>query len=434
MRFRTDGMRTLEGKAAFRLLFGCLLTVGMGNSMLLAVLPALSRTLGLPDAAVGVIFSFSAVLWVITSPLWGRASDRLGRKRLIVFGLAAYAASQAAFVAVILLGLAGHWEAGVLVVALMLARALFGAGGSATSPAAQAWVAERTEPAARMSEIAALTSAFAFGSAAGPAIAAILVATVGLTAPLILAGVTAAAGAVAAQRLLAPDAPAADAPRPEGGPAWALAREPHVLRYLIFAVLLSAVTAMTSQTLAFTVIDRLDLSPARGAELTAVAFAAAALAQIVAQIGLIPRLSLTPRMLMTVGAGVDLRRDRGGADPDGAGRRAGAAGLHGGRLAGSPGRSPGRGRGARGLGERGRFHHRAGAGDRALPDHRPPRTLDAGDRGARRHDGHGLHQPHPARTAGHGGAGTGGRFVRALGGTKARWPLDGREAAPSHGN
>jgi MFS family permease len=304
MRFRTDGMRTLEGKAAFRLLFGCLLTVGMGNSMLLAVLPALSRTLGLPDAAVGVIFSFSAVLWVITSPLWGRASDRLGRKRLIVFGLAAYAASQAAFVAVILLGLAGHWEAGVLVVALTLARALFGAGGSATSPAAQAWVAERTEPAARMSEIAALTSAFAFGSAAGPAIAAILVATVGLTAPLILAGVTAAAGAVAAQRLLAPDAPAADAPRPEGGPAWALAREPHVLRYLIFAVLLSAVTAMTSQTLAFTVIDRLDLSPARGAELTAVAFAAAALAQIVAQIGLIPRLSLTPRMLMTVGAGV----------------------------------------------------------------------------------------------------------------------------------
>lgn len=82
-------MRALEGKAAFRLLFGCLLTVGMGNSMLLAVLPALSRTLGLPDAAVGVIFSFSAVLWVITSPLWGRASDRLGRKRLIVFGLAA---------------------------------------------------------------------------------------------------------------------------------------------------------------------------------------------------------------------------------------------------------------------------------------------------------------------------------------------------------
>lgn len=304
MRFRGGGLRPLQGAGAFRLLFACLLTVGMGNSMLLAVLPALSRTLGLPDAAVGVIFSFSAVLWVITSPLWGRASDRLGRKRLIVFGLAAYAASQAAFVIVILLGLAGHWEAGALVAALTLARALFGAGGSATSPAAQAWVAERSDPAERMTQIAALTSAFAFGSAAGPALAAVLVAVLGLTAPLVLAGVTAAAGAFAAQRLLEPDAPAPGAQRPGSAPSWALARDPQVLRYLVYAVLLSAVTAMTSQTLAFTVIDRLGLDPSRGAELTAVAFAAAALAQIVAQIGLIPRLSLTPRMLMAVGAGV----------------------------------------------------------------------------------------------------------------------------------
>lgn len=304
MRFRTSDVTRLEGKAAFRLLFACLLTVGMGNSMLLAVLPPLARTLGLPDAAVGVIFSFSAVLWVITSPLWGKASDRLGRKRLIVFGLSAYAASQAAFVVVILLGLAGHWEAGALVVALTLARALFGAGGSATNPAAQAYVAERTEPGRRMSEIAALTSAFAFGSAAGPAIAAMLIAAFDLTAPLILAGVTAAAGAITAQWYLAGDAPAADVAPPAAAPSWALMREPHVARYLVYAVLMSSVAAITSQTLAFTVIDRLELEPARGAELTAVAFAAAALAQIVAQIGLIPRLSLTPRMLMVVGAGI----------------------------------------------------------------------------------------------------------------------------------
>ncbi len=296
-------MDTPPRQAAFRLLFAALAMVGVGNSMLFAVLPPLAREMGLPDIAVGAIFSFSAVLWVATSPLWGRASDRVGRKPLIVFGLSAYAASMICFAGVVILGLAGHWRWEAVFVALLVARALFGAGGSATNPAAQAYVADLTPPESRTRELAALTSAFAFGSAAGPALAAMLVSAFGLTAPLIVVGALAGLGALAAQLALPPARTLAE--RSISGPEvspWRLARDPRVAPYLVYGVLLSAVTAAMFQTVSFFAMDRLGLAPKAAAEMTAIALSAGALAQIAAQLGLINRLTLGPRGLMISGA------------------------------------------------------------------------------------------------------------------------------------
>lgn len=55
---------------------------------------------------------------------------------------------------------------------MALARALFGAFGSATGPAAQAYVADRTAPAERTQALAGMTAAFALGGMIGPALAA----------------------------------------------------------------------------------------------------------------------------------------------------------------------------------------------------------------------------------------------------------------------
>src|SRR5574338_1463148 len=91
----------------FRLLWACLLVIGAGNSMLLAVAPPLVRQLHLGDSSVGWIFSLSALLWVFASPYWGRLSDNIGRKPTIAFGLGAYAVSMASFGTVVMLGLSG---------------------------------------------------------------------------------------------------------------------------------------------------------------------------------------------------------------------------------------------------------------------------------------------------------------------------------------
>src|SRR5215475_228611 len=81
----------------FRLLWTCMLVIGAGNSMLLAVAPPLVRELQLGDSSVGWIFSLSALLWVFASPYWGRLSDSVGRKPTIALGLFAYAISMASF-------------------------------------------------------------------------------------------------------------------------------------------------------------------------------------------------------------------------------------------------------------------------------------------------------------------------------------------------
>ncbi len=64
---------------AFAIIFGVSLTTAVGNPVLVSVLPAIDHSIGILDAMVVAIFSFSALMWTITSPFWARASARLGR-------------------------------------------------------------------------------------------------------------------------------------------------------------------------------------------------------------------------------------------------------------------------------------------------------------------------------------------------------------------
>ncbi|MGH6951172.1 MAG: MFS transporter, partial [Vitreimonas sp.] len=195
------------GRRQFRLLFVCLLVIGAGNSMLLAVAPPLVRELNLPDSSVGWIFSLSALLWVFASPIWGRASDRHGRRPIAALGLGAYATSMTLFGVVVMLGLNGVLAGAWLFICLMLARAIFGAFGSASSPAAQAYIADRTTIFERTEQLAALTSAFALGQAFGPALCAALAAWLGLVFPIWLIAVLAAGAAFAVWRFLPENTP-----------------------------------------------------------------------------------------------------------------------------------------------------------------------------------------------------------------------------------
>jgi MFS family permease len=220
----------------FFLLFACLLVIGAGNSMLLAVAPPLVRQLGLSDSSVGWIFSLSALLWVFTSPYWGRVSDRTGRKPIAALGLAAYAVSMGSFGVVVMLGLNGVLSGMVLFFSLMFARAIFGSFGSASSPAAQAYIADRTSRFERTEQLAGLTAAFAMGQAFGPAICAALAAWVGLVFPIWLVAALAACAAFAIWRYLPENTPP-KSERPKGGD-WreqlALARDPRLSAYLIY--------------------------------------------------------------------------------------------------------------------------------------------------------------------------------------------------------
>ena len=117
-----------DRRGAFFLLFLALAVVGIGNTMLFsAVLPPLTRQLGLDDWTVGAVASLSALLWVIMSPYWGGKSNEWGRKPVIAFGLAGYAVSMLLIGIFASLAVAQIITAPIVIIfSLVLSRSLFG--------------------------------------------------------------------------------------------------------------------------------------------------------------------------------------------------------------------------------------------------------------------------------------------------------------------
>src|SRR5690606_4606116 len=81
-------------RRAFAIIFAVSMATAMGNTGLISVLPAIGRSIGIPDFLVSGIFSLSALLWAFSSPAWARASDRYGRKPLMMVGLTGFLVSM----------------------------------------------------------------------------------------------------------------------------------------------------------------------------------------------------------------------------------------------------------------------------------------------------------------------------------------------------
>lgn len=293
-----------DRRRSFLLLFSTLLVVGFGNTMLLALLPPLARRMGLPDTSVGWIFSLSALIWVFASSFWGRMSDRKGRKPIVALGLAAYAVSMTLFALICVVGI-NHWVAPTIIfIGLLLARAIFGAVGSASSPAGQAYVADRTTQEERTEELASLGSAFAMGAALGPALSGVLAAKVGPIAPLFIVGALAAFASFSILRFL-PESKTPELPlEAKRETSWKLALDRRVSAHLIYGFGLSLVGGTLQQTFTFYTMDRLHLD-----EQTTIVYASnglmvGALALLTTQLGLLRILKLGARPLMVLGGAI----------------------------------------------------------------------------------------------------------------------------------
>jgi DHA1 family multidrug resistance protein-like MFS transporter len=104
-------------------LYLAMVVSGMGQSLVFAILPMLGRALGLQELVVDIpslgmhwqlhelaITSLSAISALVASvfaAFWGRASDRYGRRYVILIGLGGYAIGALLFSSAALLGLIG---------------------------------------------------------------------------------------------------------------------------------------------------------------------------------------------------------------------------------------------------------------------------------------------------------------------------------------
>jgi len=292
------------------LLFAVSLIAAAGNMALQSVLPALGRAFELSDTLVAGAFAISALMWTLTSPVWARLSDRLGRKRVILIGLGGFILSMSGFGLAATAGLEG-WLLAVVAFSLMVvARTVYGLFGSAAPIASQAYVADRTTPAERTQAMSWLASAQGLGTVVGPALAPFFVLPlVGLAGPMYAFAAMGAVVLWAVWRYL----PSGDVVRQPTDrlrdPGRGLWRDPRIKDYLLYGLALMAVQAINISVLGFHVIDELaveGLAPSQAQPFIGVAMLAGAAATLMVQWGLIPMLKMQPRDLMRWGAGLAL--------------------------------------------------------------------------------------------------------------------------------
>jgi MFS family permease len=129
----------------------------VGVLMIIPLLPFYTREMGGGSLSVAVLMVAFTAAQLLSAPLWGRFSDRYGRRPALLVGLTASAIAYVVFAYANSVWL------------LLLSRVVQGAGGG-TVGVIQAYVADSVEPENRAKALGWLSAATNVGVAIGPAI------------------------------------------------------------------------------------------------------------------------------------------------------------------------------------------------------------------------------------------------------------------------
>ncbi len=196
-----NGAQETLSTGQFLVLISGLLSSAIGQSLIFAILPPLGRSVDFSEVQTNAIISMSALIFTLCSPWWGRLSDRLGRKPVMIIGMVGYAVGTAVFTTVFLIGLKGLLTGMTLYLLALIARCSQSVIMSGTSPAATAYAADHSSPAKRTQTLARLGTATSVGMIVGPVVGGAL-ASFGLLVPLFGAAMLSALAALATWRLL----------------------------------------------------------------------------------------------------------------------------------------------------------------------------------------------------------------------------------------
>jgi MFS family permease len=146
-------------KSPLAVLFIAVLVDFMGFGIVLPLLPFYAESMGATPLEITILVASYSAMQLAAAPLWGRVSDRRGRRPLLIAGLFASAFSY------LLFGFAQNfWW-------LLLSRIAAGAAGG-TITVAQAYVADTTSHADRARGMGHLGAASGLGVMLGPALGA----------------------------------------------------------------------------------------------------------------------------------------------------------------------------------------------------------------------------------------------------------------------
>ena len=149
----------------------------IGFGIVVPLVPMFSRHYGASGWMIGAIIASFSAMQFIFSPIWGRLSDKHGRRPILLISTAGAALSYVLFA----IG-SGFEDHALAIGALLVSRIFAGAcGGNIT--VAQAYIADITPPENRSKRMGLIGMAFGLGFIFGPAISGIALKFGGNTAP-----------------------------------------------------------------------------------------------------------------------------------------------------------------------------------------------------------------------------------------------------------
>ena len=143
-------------------LFLVLFVVSVGFGLVIPLLPLIAREYEASAFMIGTMTAGYSIVQFIFSPIWGQISDRVGRKPVLMVGIAGLSLSF------LVMGFADSFWG------LFTGRVLGGFLGSATLPAAQAMAAELSSAKSRAGAMGLMGAAFGTGFIVGPLFGGVL--------------------------------------------------------------------------------------------------------------------------------------------------------------------------------------------------------------------------------------------------------------------
>ena len=167
----------IKTKRALPILFAVLFLVMVGFGIIIPVLPFYAENIGASPTELGFLMAVYSLMQLLFAPIWGRISDRIGRKPVIIIGILGLSLSF------YLMGISTSlWM-------LFVARIIGGILSSANMPTVMAYVADITSPEDRGKGMGVVGAATGLGFVFGPALGGVF-SKISLSMPFYVAGVT----------------------------------------------------------------------------------------------------------------------------------------------------------------------------------------------------------------------------------------------------
>jgi len=289
-----------------------MMTMGMGMSMMGAIMPMLGRELGLDQIAFPIPFSegvweprelaitilsaLSALIFFFGAPYWGRRSDIDGRRRTILTGMVGYGIGAYFMCGIVYMGLEGTLKSLGVFFLLLALRSVQVFVMAATQPAASAYVVDTVSTSNRVRDMSRVGAANQLGTMIGPAFA--WFAGVSFLAPLYLQAALVCVGAFVVWRVL-PGTTSHLERREDPGKLRPM--DPRIRIYLLINVIIFTLLGMVQQTLGFYFQDLLLLDRVEAAQLFSISMMCSAAATLIVQLLVVQHLKGSPLVLLKLG-------------------------------------------------------------------------------------------------------------------------------------